>query len=179
MKRIARAVAILGLAFVLAGFGGQDGFQRERGGRNDALKNSLEGKPPPELKGEWFNLEAAPTWASLKGKVVMIDFWAHWCGPCRAATPHIKDLLSKYGPKGLVVIAVHSDKNREKMLEVAKQLGMNWPVLFDPDSKVMKAFGGDSYPDYYFVDRKGVLRFADLANREIDRAVEMLIAEKA
>jgi hypothetical protein len=55
---------------------------------------------------------------------------------------------------------------------------MSWPVLFDGSREVMKAFGADSFPDYYVIDRKGVLRFADLANSELDRAIETLIAEE-
>lgn len=76
------------------------------------------------------------------------------------------------------MIGVHADPNKEKMIEVFKSLGMTWPILFDPEKKVMKSLSADSYPDYYLIDRKGVLRFADLANKEVDRAVEMLIAEK-
>lgn len=157
-----------------------DDFKRERSGRNDAAKDVLEGKAPPALTpGAWFNDGGKKLdWESLKGKVVVLDFWAHWCGPCREAVPHVKELLSKYGPKGLVFIAVHSDPNQVKMLEVSKQLGMNWPMIFDGKKSLYKAFAADSFPDYYIVDRKGILRFADLANEEVDRAVEMLLDEQ-
>jgi hypothetical protein len=76
------------------------------------------------------------------------------------------------------LIGIHSDPNKEKMQEVVKQLGMSWPILFDGDRKYMKALAADSFPDYYIVDRKGVLRFADLANKEVERAVETLLKEK-
>ncbi len=64
------------------------------------------------------------------------------------------------------------------MAEVVAELAMDWPIVMDPDRKFMKSLEGDSYPDYYLVDRKGKLRFADLANAELDRAVEMLLKEK-
>jgi hypothetical protein len=64
------------------------------------------------------------------------------------------------------------------MQAVMSQLNMNWPILFDGDRKLMKSLAGDSYPDYYVVDRKGVLRFADLANKEVERAIQMLLKEK-
>ncbi len=156
----------------------KDGFERERNGKSDAGKNSLEGKPPPALRGEWLNTEGPLTAEGLKGKVVLVDFWAHWCGPCRAATPHVLKLLSEFGPKGLVVIGVHSDPNREQMIQVAKSLGMSYPILFDADKSVFKSFVADSYPDYYLIDRKGNVRFADLANREVDRAVRTLVEER-
>lgn len=178
MSRHGQILALLAGIALAAGFGGQDGFERERGGKTDAVKNAIEGKAPPPLAGAWLNTKSPLDWAALKGKVVLLDFWTHWCGPCRAATPHVKALASKYGPQGFVVIGVHSDPNREKMVEVAKELGMTYPILFDGDKSILRSFGADSFPDYYLVDRKGVLRFADLANREVDRAVELLIAEK-
>lgn len=178
MKRHRAILGALAGLVLASGFGVQDGFERERGGRTDEVKNAIEGKAPPAFAGTWFNTRGPLDWDLLKGKVVLLDFWTHWCGPCRAATPHIKALASKFGPKGLVVIGVHSDPNREKMAEVAKELGMNYPLLFDGDKTVLNRFGADSFPDYYLVDRKGILRFADLANREVDRAVELLIAEK-
>lgn len=75
------------------------------------------------------------------------------------------------------MIAIHADPKKEEMQRVMRELGMPWPVLFDGDRKVMKSFAADSFPDYYLVDRKGVLRFADLANGEVDRAVAMLLKE--
>lgn len=64
------------------------------------------------------------------------------------------------------------------MKQVVKELGITWLIAQDGDRKLMNAFHADSYPDYYLIDRAGNLRFADLANQEIDRAVEMLIKEK-
>lgn len=92
--------------------------------------------------------------------------------------PHLKELVQKHENDGLVVIAVHSDKDADKMRDAVEELGMTWLVAQDGDRKIMSAYHGDSYPDYYLVDRKGVLRFADLANSEVDRAVEFLLSEK-
>lgn len=93
--------------------------------------------------------------------------------------PHLKELYGLYKDQGLVLIGVHSDADVEKMKAVVKELGINFPVAQDGERKTMKAFHGDSYPDYYMIDRSGKVRFADLANAELDRAVEMLIKEKA
>lgn len=174
-------LCILGLAAVttvLIGAGVEDAFKRERSGKGDEAKNALEGNPPPALEGSWLNVRGGKLeWDALKGKVVVLDFWAHWCGPCRAAIPHVKEMLSKYGKDGLTFIGVHSDPNEAKMREAVKELGMNWPTLFDGNKAVMKAYGADSYPDYYIIDRKGVLRFADIANADVEAAVQMLLKE--
>ena len=60
-----------------------------------------------------------------------------------------------------------------------KEQGISFPVAVDKDSATVKAYGGNSYPDYFVIDRKGNLRFADLANAELDKAVDLLLAEKA
>jgi hypothetical protein len=64
------------------------------------------------------------------------------------------------------------------MVKAVKSLEMPWYVALDAEHSTMKAFHADSYPDYYLIDRKGVLRFADLANSELERAVEFLINER-
>lgn len=65
------------------------------------------------------------------------------------------------------------------MADFAKEQGINYPIAIDTDKKTVTAFKVDSYPDYYVIDRAGKLRFADLANKELDRAIAMLLAEKA
>ena len=93
--------------------------------------------------------------------------------------PHLKELYGRYKDQGLVLIGVHSDKNTAEGEKVAKELGMNYPIAFDPEGKLMKAFGCDSFPDYVVIDRKGTVRVVDLANAEVDKAVEALLKEKA
>jgi thiol-disulfide isomerase/thioredoxin len=169
---------LLAMGFSVA-FSPDDSFKRERDGKKDQEKNSLEGGSAPQLMGDWFNTRGkALDWESLKGKVVVLDFWTHWCGPCRTAVPHVRKLLSKHGDKGLFFIAIHSDPNKAKMEQAIRQLGITWPVLLDAKKTNLKLYAADSFPDYYLVDRKGVLRYADLANEELEKAVEMLLAEE-
>jgi len=166
-------------ALLLAGFQIPDNFRRERDGKSDSQKNSLEGQSAPQLMGEWFNTaQNKPlSWEGLKGKVVVLDFWTHWCGPCRESVPGVRKLLSKYADKGIVFIAVHSDPNREKMLQAMRQLGITWPVLLDAKKTNLKLYAADSFPDYYLIDRQGAVRYADLANDELERALQVLLAE--
>ena len=69
--------------------------------------------------------------AALQGKPVLLDFWATWCGPCRAEMPNFKKIVATYAPKGLVVIAVSLDQDEKKLRDVVKAEGLTWPQLFD------------------------------------------------
>ena len=161
-----------------------DDFKRERrdgekyADRNKA-KDALEGKTPPVLAvTNWQNTDGKElTLEGLKGKVVVLDFWGVWCGPCRAAMPHLKELYEKHQESGLVVIGVHTKNQGEKMAEYVREADLTWPIALDAEGETVKAFAVDSYPDYYLIDRRGDLRVADLANGDLDRAVELLLKE--
>lgn len=92
--------------------------------------------------------------------------------------PHLKELYEK-NKDALVLIGVHSTNGGDQMAAFVKDQEIPYPVAVDVDKKTVTAFGGNSYPDYFVIDRKGVLRFADLANAELDKAVAALIAEPA
>lgn len=178
MRHVAAGVVLLALMLML-GAGPGDEFKRE-GDRDQ--KDKLEGKVPPALSVEgWVNIADSSdfTLESVRGKVVVVDFWGVWCGPCRAAMPHLKELLTKHQDAGLVVIGIHTTNQGEKMPAFAKEQQLPWPIAVDIDSKTVKAWGVDSYPDYYLIDRAGNLRVADLQNGDLDRAVEALLKEPA
>ena len=80
--------------------------------------------------------------------------------------------------KGLVLIGVHSKSGGDKMKAFVEEQKIDYPVAIDSEGKTVAAFGGNSYPDYFVIDRAGNLRFADLANAELDRAVAALLAEE-
>lgn len=140
--------------------------------------SGLEGKPPPALSTDsWMNSPPLK-FDELKGKVVLVDFWATWCGPCRAAVPHTNELANKHKDEGLVVIGVCASRGAEKMKETAESLGIRYPIAADIDNATINAFKVDSFPDYYLIDRRGVLRYADLNAGVVDDAVKKLLAEK-
>lgn len=90
--------------------------------------------------------------------------------------PKLNELHSKFKDKGLVLIGLHSDPDAAKGEKAVLDEKMNYPVAIE-DGKFMKTLGCDSFPDYAVIDKKGVLRFVDLANGEIERAIEAFIKE--
>ena len=93
--------------------------------------------------------------------------------------PHLKELHRRYKDQGLVLIGIHTTSQGEEMADFVKEQGINSPVAVDIDQKTVQAFQVDSFPDYYLIDRKGNLRVADLQNGDLDRAVQILLKEKA
>jgi len=145
-----------------------------------ARLKALEGKPlvleGPTPSG------AAFTTADLKGKVVLVDFWASWCEPCKQELPKLKKLYAQYHPQGLEVVGVSCDNTGEDLL---KFLGQNrdaaWPQLFDAANpgwhKLAERFGINSVPTMFLIDRKGIVRTVE-ARDTYDKLVPELLKEQ-
>ncbi|SVC44954.1 uncharacterized protein METZ01_LOCUS297808 [marine metagenome] len=140
------------------------------------LLNEMQGKPAPKLalKG-WINAKPMSL-EKLKGKIIVLDFWATWCGPCIASIPHTNEMMEQYANKGVVFIGVCAQRGAEKMGDTVKQRGIKYPVA--EDAGTIDAYKANSYPDYYIIDRDGVLRWADIANRDVEKAIKILLKEK-
>jgi len=96
------------------------------------------------------------TLSDLRGKAVLLNFWATWCEPCKLETPWLVELQSQYGPQGLQVIGVEAgDDSKEDISKFAKDMGMNYPILLGKDS-VGDAYGGvPALPESFFIGRDG------------------------
>jgi peroxiredoxin len=97
--------------------------------------------------------------ADFKGKVVLLDFWATWCGPCRQEMPLLEDIYKKYKPMGFTMLGVNVEPD-SKAAEawLAKQKPVSFPIAFDTESKVSKMYKVAGMPSTVFVDRKGNIR---------------------
>ncbi len=123
-------------------------------------------------------LGTAKSLDELKGKIVVLDFWATWCGPCIASIPMMNEVARKYSADGVVILGVCHKDGGAKMLETARAKGIAYPICLDAMGEANVAFKVDSYPDYYIVDRAGRLRGADIASAQLESAIKKLIAEK-
>ena len=140
---------------------------------------ALEGKPMPALDlSEWINGEVKST--DTKGKVLVVDFYATWCGPCMKAIPHNNEMYKKYKDQGLVLIGVcTSGSGQEKFAANAKEKGIEYPAARDAKLKTEKAWAAQYYPTYALVDRKGIVRVIGLQPQNVEAAVKKLLAEPA
>jgi thiol-disulfide isomerase/thioredoxin len=91
-----------------------------------------------------------------KGKYLLVDFWASWCGPCRAAVPKVKELYAKYKDKGFDVVSISIDDNKKAWQKAMEEEGMPWQQWLSPDkNKTMQRFLFAGIPTLYIVDREG------------------------
>lgn len=97
--------------------------------------------------------------SEFRGDVVMINFWATWCGPCRQEMPILNDLYLKYRDKGFTLLGVNVEKNTSKAASMIRDLRVVYPVLFDQQSEVSKLYKVDDMPSTILVDRDGKIRY--------------------
>jgi thiol-disulfide isomerase/thioredoxin len=140
---------------------------------------ALEGKPMLPLDvSDWINGEVKP--ADMKGKVVLIDFYATWCAQCMEAIPLNNKLLKKYQDKGLVIVGVCTSKDgQEDMQATVKKRGMKYPTARDANLKCLADWHVDYYPTLALIDRKGIVRIVGLDPDRVEKAVKKLLAEPA
>jgi thiol-disulfide isomerase/thioredoxin len=108
--------------------------------------------------------------SELKGKGVLLNFWATWCEPCKIETPWLVDLQKKYGPQGLQIVGVADDDSPQpEIAAFAKKMGMNYPIVQGTE-KVVDAYGGyPGLPASFFIDRSGkvVMKEVGLVGQDV------------
>lgn len=171
----------------------RDTALRSRIGKNISLI-ALEGSPAPEIDFRDALGPATRALADLRGQPVLLFFWAHWCGDCRAQAPAIARLVAKHGPKGLAVVAPtrlygtgKDDKDaspaeeRAHIAEVLKASYTGFESIPVPiDEAAMVRYGASATPTLVLVDKKGIVRLytpTRMSETELERWIETLIAE--
>jgi thiol-disulfide isomerase/thioredoxin len=119
-------------------------------------KSSLAGKPAPAFQVKSLD-GAAYDLSALKGKVVLLDFWATWCGPCRKEIPGIERLHREFKDQGLVVIGMNVGEERETVEGFLKMAAVSYPVVLTADTNVVAAYEVNAFPTYVVIGRDGIV----------------------
>jgi peroxiredoxin len=120
--------------------------------------------------------------AEQRGQVVMVNFWASWCAPCRVEMPHLNKLYDKYHASGFVLLGVNVDDDSRNASGTATKLGVHFPVLLDAEKKVVRQFDVATMPSTLLIDRDGRVRYVHRGYRDgyeetYDRQVRELLKE--
>jgi len=97
--------------------------------------------------------------SEYRGDVVMVNFWATWCGPCRQEMPLLDELYSRYERVGFSLLGVNIDDDSRKAMRMVSELGVSFPVLFDARKEVSKLYEVDAMPVTVLIDREGTIRY--------------------
>jgi len=117
-----------------------------------------------------------------RGQVVLLNFWATWCGPCRQELPHLNRIYDKYRSAGFVLLGVNIDDDPRLATELASKLGLKFPVLLDGDKKVSRIYDMSAMPATLMIDRDGRVRhihrgYRDGVEKTYEEQVRALLKE--
>ena len=125
-------------------------------------------------------------WAKYKGKVVLIDFWATWCGPCLRELPNVKNVYEKYHDKGFDVVGISLDEDKDALTAFLEKEKLPWKTLFDEDPakhgfegvKLAQEFGIDAIPATFLVDQQGKIVSISARGQQLQSQLQKLLGDK-
>lgn len=97
--------------------------------------------------------------SELRGEVVMINFWASWCGPCRQEMPYLEELYARYKDMGFTILGVNIEEDSSKAQSLLKDIPVSFPVLFDTQNEVSRLYQVSAMPSTVMIDRDGNMRY--------------------
>ncbi len=147
------------------------------------MRMSYVGAPAPPLTGlKSVQGSLTPRLGALRGKVVVLEFWAPWCMVCRVLTPTMNDWNRRYGAQGVAVMGVTMTPVQQAAM-AASQIGMTYPVASDESGQVTEAYRATALPTVFVIDRRGIVRdvlvgYSTPRLHELEGEVDQLVAER-
>lgn len=121
----------------------------------------------PQLKGD--KAGSKTNLLEHKGKLIYLDFWASWCGPCRQSFPFLQEIRNKYADQGFEVVAVNVDTNLAPALRFLEKFPVNYPILLDHSAEKAQAYSVQGLPTAYLINQRGQIIYKHLGFKEKDK----------
>jgi peroxiredoxin len=144
-------------------------------GREAEPQHVLTGKPAPLFNTTYLDGQAFDLAQHLGKEVVVLDFWATWCGPCRKAMPTLSEVTSEFNDRGVRLFAINLAEQTEDVKDFIEQSGLEIPVLMDPEGKIAEEYDAEAIPQTVLIDRQGVVRFVHVG---LDPNLRQLLTEQ-
>lgn len=162
MSKLAKAsLALAVLVTACGGGGGAGAVTPGAAGKHELLNN-----PAPLFTTESVNGKGKIDLAQWKGKVVLVDFWATWCEPCKKSFPKLEELRVKYEAAGFSIVAISEDDEGNGISSFGTTHGSKFPLVWDKDKSIAGKWKPPTMPSSFVVDKKGVVRFAHFGYHE-------------
>jgi thiol-disulfide isomerase/thioredoxin len=173
------AVAVLSSSLALVACGGGSASGEGASGAESAA-HPLIGSPGPQFDIPSVNSKGKMSLKAVAGKVVIVDFWATWCEPCKKSFPKLQELNVKYKASGLEILALSEDDENQGLSDFGNTYGAKFPLGWDDGKAVAAKWQPKSMPATFIVDKKGVVRFVHLGyhdgeEAEIEKEVKSLL----
>jgi cytochrome c biogenesis protein CcmG/thiol:disulfide interchange protein DsbE len=161
------AIGLVALLFILLAWS----LLTDEGGDLAAAANRGDRPSAPDFTLDRLDEDGELQLSSLRGKAIVVNFWASWCQPCKEEAPHLQQVWREHRPRGLVVVGLDSKDFREDGRRFVRRFEWTFPIAFDGPGSVSDDYGVTGYPETFVIDRSGrvVEAFIGAVNSEEDR----------